>query len=151
MGKGAKGTTVPDPASDRTLDEDLIEATIRRVAEARAAREGAVAEATTVQFPGLRGVLPGFGLQDPNDWGLGFEIRGTKRPHWTGSGNSPATVGHFGRSGTFLWVDPVAGLAVACLTDRPFGAWAGEAWPVISDAILAAWRALPARNHAGNR
>ena len=98
---------------------------------------GLVAEAATVAFPGLRGVLPGFGLQDPNDWGLGFEVRGRKSPHWTGSGNSPATFGHFGRSGTFLWVDPVAGLALACLTDRPFGAWAGEAWPALSDAVLA--------------
>ena len=32
-------------------------------------------EATSVQFPGLTGVLPGFGVQRPNDWGLGFEIR----------------------------------------------------------------------------
>jgi CubicO group peptidase (beta-lactamase class C family) len=99
---------------------------------------GLVAEAATVAFPGLRGVLPGFGLQDPNDWGLGFEIRGRKSPHWTGSANAVATFGHFGRSGTFLWVDPVAGLALACVTDRPFGAWAGEAWPAISDAVLAA-------------
>jgi CubicO group peptidase (beta-lactamase class C family) len=99
---------------------------------------GLVAEAATVAFPGLRGVLPGFGLQDPNEWGLGFEIRGRKSPHWTGSGNSPAAFGHFGRSGTFLWVDPVAGLALACLTDRPFGAWAGEAWPRLSDTVLAA-------------
>ena len=99
---------------------------------------GLVTEAAAVAFPGLRGVLPGFGLQDPCDWGLGFEVRGRKSPHWTGSANSPATFGHFGRSGTFLWVDPVAGLALACLTDRPFGAWAGEAWPALSDAVLAA-------------
>ena len=99
---------------------------------------GLVAGASAVAFPGLRGVLPGFGLQDPCDWGLGFEIRGGKSPHWTGSANSPATFGHFGRSGTCLWVDPVAGLALACLTDRPFGAWAGEAWPALSDAVLAA-------------
>jgi CubicO group peptidase (beta-lactamase class C family) len=97
-----------------------------------------VREAETIAFPGLRGVLPGFGLQDPNDWGLGLEIRGTKAPHWTGSRNSPATFGHFGRTGTFLWVDPAAGVALACLTDRPFGAWAGEAWPALSDAVLEA-------------
>ena len=99
---------------------------------------GLVAQASAVAFPGLRGVLPGFGLQDPCDWGLGFEIRDGKAPHWTGAANSPATFGHFGRSGTFLWVDPAAGLALACLTDRPFGAWAGEAWPALSDAVLAA-------------
>ena len=90
-----------------------------------------------VQFPGLSGVLPGFGRQDPNDWGLGFEIRGAKTPHWTGSANSPRTFGHFGRSGTFLWVDPDAGLALGCLTDLAFGDWAVDAWPRLSDAVLA--------------
>ncbi len=69
------------------------------------------AEATSVQFPGLNGVLPGFGRWDPNDWGLGFELRDAKSPHWTGVRNSPRTFGHFGGSGTFLWVDPEAGLA----------------------------------------
>src|SRR5205823_9690920 len=67
-----------------------------------------VAQATTVVFPGLNGVLPGFGHQKPNDWGLGFEIRDHKSPHWTGAGSSPATFGHFGQSGTFLWIDPAA-------------------------------------------
>ena len=71
-------------------------------------------EARSVQFPGLGGVLPGFGRQDPNDWGLGFELRDAKSPHWTGASNSPRTFGHFGRSGTFLSVDPDAGLALAC-------------------------------------
>lgn len=95
-----------------------------------------LAEATRVVFPGLRGVLPGFGAQDPNDWGLGFEIRATKQPHWTGTRNSPATFGHFGQRGTMLWVDPDARLALVALTDRPFGPWAAEAWPVLSDAVL---------------
>ncbi|GAA2634029.1 serine hydrolase domain-containing protein [Dactylosporangium fulvum] len=99
-----------------------------------------MAEATTVQFPGVSGVLPGFGRQDPNDWGLGFEIRDGKQPHWTGSRNSPATFGHFGRTGTFLWVDPRARLAVGCLTDRDFGDWAAEVWPALSDAVLAEHR-----------
>jgi CubicO group peptidase (beta-lactamase class C family) len=97
-----------------------------------------LAEATAVQFPGLDGVLPGFGRMTPNDWGLGFELRDAKTPHWTGSRNSPRTFGHFGRSGTFLWVDPEAGLALACLTDRPFGDWAKDAWPRLADAVLVA-------------
>jgi len=96
-----------------------------------------LAEATAVQFPGLVGVLPGFGRMDPNDWGLGFELRDEKRPHWTGKQNSPRTFGHFGQSGSFLWVDPEAGLACACLADRDFGDWAKEAWPRLSDAVLA--------------
>ena len=95
-----------------------------------------LAEATAVAFPGLVGVLPDFGRREPNDWGLGFELRNGKEPHWTGTRNSPATFGHFGGSGTFLWVDPHARLACACLTDLDFGPWAKEAWPRLSDAVL---------------
>ncbi len=95
-----------------------------------------VAAATSVVFPGLAGVLPGYGRQEPNDWGLGFEIRDGKSPHWTGERSSPRTYGHFGRSGTFAWVDPNANCACVCLTDRAFGPWAIDAWPPLTDAIL---------------
>ena len=94
-------------------------------------------EARSVQFPGLEGVLPGFGRQEPNDWGLGFEVRDEKRPHWTGAHNSTSTFGHFGQSGTMLWIDPEARLGLVCLTDRPFGAWAADAWPRLADEVLA--------------
>lgn len=97
-------------------------------------------QATSAQFPTLDGVLPGFGRQQPNPWGLGVEVRGAKHPHWTGTANSEATFGHFGRAGTFLWVDPVAGLATAVLTDLDFGPWATTAWPALSDAVLQAAR-----------
>jgi CubicO group peptidase (beta-lactamase class C family) len=97
-----------------------------------------LAEATAVVFPGLGGVLPGFGRWDPNDWGLGFELKDAKQPHWTGSRNSSGTFGHFGGSGTFLWVDPELGAALGVLTDREFGDWALEAWPRYSDAVIAA-------------
>ncbi|WP_166905288.1 serine hydrolase [Mycobacterium sp. DL440] len=93
-------------------------------------------DAVTVQFPGLDGVLPGFGVQRPNDWGLGFELRDGKSPHWTGSANSARTFGHFGQSGTFLWVDPAADLALVVLTDRDFGDWTYPLWPAISDGVL---------------
>ena len=93
-------------------------------------------EAASVQFPGLVGVLPGFGRMEPNDWGLGFEVRDAKGPHWTGETNSPRTFGHFGQSGSFLWVDPEAGIACACLTDTRFGDWSKGAWPRVSDAVL---------------
>jgi CubicO group peptidase (beta-lactamase class C family) len=96
-----------------------------------------LAEATRVQLPGLSGVLPGLGRLDPLDWGLGFELRDAKVPHWTGTANSAATFGHFGGAGTFLWVDPTAQLGLVCLTDREFGPWALEAWPALSDAVLA--------------
>jgi CubicO group peptidase (beta-lactamase class C family) len=98
-----------------------------------------LAEATSVQFPGIDGVLPGFGRQTPNDWGLGFELRDDKSPHWTGSRNSARTYGHFGSkegTATFLWIDPARGLVAAALSDQSFGDWARVAWPVLSDAIL---------------
>lgn len=96
-----------------------------------------MAVATSPQFPELVGVLPGFGPQDPNPWGLGFEVRGTKQPHWTGLSNSPATFGHFGQSGTFVWIDPGIDCGLVVLTDRPFGPWAAQAWPALSDTVSA--------------
>jgi CubicO group peptidase (beta-lactamase class C family) len=114
---------------------DLLDLARELLRPTLVARE-TLAEATTVVFPGLAGVLPGYGRMDPNDWGLGFELRNAKSPHWTGTRNSPATFGHFGRSGTFLWVDPVAELALGCLTDLQFGDWAKQAWPRLSDAVL---------------
>ncbi len=95
-----------------------------------------VALATEVAFPGLDGVLPGYGRQRPNDWGLGFELRDRKHPHWTGTSSSARTYGHFGQSGTFLWVDPDAGAACVALTDRDFGEWAIDAWPAFTDGVL---------------
>ncbi|MDA8290957.1 MAG: serine hydrolase [Actinomycetota bacterium] len=116
--------------------EDLL-ALGRELLEPRLVSAETLRAATSVAFPGLAGVLPGFGRQEPCDWGLGVEIRGRKSPHWTGARNSPETFGHFGQSGTFLWVDPGARVACALLTDRPFGPWAAEAWPRLSDAVLA--------------
>jgi CubicO group peptidase (beta-lactamase class C family) len=86
-----------------------------------------LAEATAVAFPGLDGVLPGFGRQRPNDWGLGFEIRGGKSPHWTGARSSPRA---------FLWVDPDAGAACVALTDRDFAEWSVQVWPGFTDRVL---------------
>lgn len=98
------------------------------------------ADAISVQFAGLSGVLPGYGAQKPNDWGLGFEIRDDKSPHWTGTLNSGRTFGHFGQSGTFLWVDPASDLALVALTDRDFGDWAHPLWPALSDGVLREFR-----------
>ena len=98
-----------------------------------------LAQATRTVFPGLSGVLPGFGPQRTCDWGLGFEVRDGKDPHWTGARNSPATFGHFGRAGSFLWVDPDASLACCGLSAEVFGPWAAEAWPRLSDDVLAAY------------
>ncbi len=92
-------------------------------------------DAIAVQFPELSGVLPGWGLQEPCPWGLGPELKGDKHPHWMGATAPPWTLGHFGGSGTFLWVDPVAGFGCAVLTERAFDEWAVRVWPDFSDRI----------------
>lgn len=102
-----------------------------------------LADATRPHFPDLNGVLPGVGRFDPNPWGLTFEVRDRKDPHWTGRSNSERTFGHFGGSGSFVWVDPVAGLGCVALTDREFGGWALDVWTRFSDAVLVRWKPDP--------
>jgi CubicO group peptidase (beta-lactamase class C family) len=92
----------------------------------------------TVQFPGLPGVLPGVGRFDPLDWGLTFERNFGKPGHWAGTSPSREAFGHFGGAGTFLWVDPGAGVAAVVLSDREFGPWALDVWPPFTDAVLGA-------------
>jgi CubicO group peptidase (beta-lactamase class C family) len=135
LGLGAELRGSPASAMHGTL-EDLSAFGLELLAP-RLLAEETLAEATSVAFPGLSGVVPGLGRYDPCDWGLGFELRDAKEPHWTGRRNSPRTFGHFGASGTFLWVDPDAQVACACLTDLEFGEWAKRAWPLLADAILA--------------
>ena len=97
-----------------------------------------LAEATSVQFPGLDGVLPGFGRQTPNDWGLGFELRDGKSPHWTGSRNSPRDVRplRLGRDGDVPLGRSRARARRRGAHRRAFGDWAKAAWPALSDAVL---------------
>lgn len=99
------------------------------------------ASAVQVQFPGLTGLVPGVGRFDPCDWGFGFErnfgrLQTDGGPHWAGTRVSSETIGHFGAAGTFFWLDPQAKLACIALTDRPFDAWAMQAWPALSDAVI---------------
>ena len=133
---GLVGRLAGSPAHGYRGPLDDLLALGRELLEPTLVAAETLAEAVTVQFPGLTGVLPGLGRMEPNDWGLTFELRDAKSPHWTGLHNSERTFGHFGASGTFLWVDPVAGLACGVLTDQPFGEWAREAWPALSDAVL---------------
>lgn len=149
-----RGASLPDGASpahgaDGTL-EDLVCLATEMLAP-RIVSEETMARAAAVAFPGLAGVLPGFGFQDPCDWGLGFEIKDAKDPHWTGSGCSPATFGHFGRSGSFVWVDPVARVSCVGLSDRAFGPWAQRAWPALADAVLETLRDEPTAADTGAR
>jgi CubicO group peptidase (beta-lactamase class C family) len=97
--------------------------------------EETLAEMTSLQFPGLSGVLPDWGRFDPLDWGLGVQLN-TRPPSWMGRRTSPRAFGHFGGSGTFLWIDPEPGMACVALTTREFGEWAKEAWPTLSDSVI---------------
>jgi CubicO group peptidase (beta-lactamase class C family) len=134
---GMAGTRLDgSPAAGLAGPLDDLLAFARELLEPRLIAPETLREATEVAFPGLPGVLPDFGRFEPNDWGLGFELRNAKSPHWTGSQNSGRTFGHFGGSGTFLWIDPEAAAACACLTDLEFGDWAKDAWPRLSDAVL---------------
>ena len=127
------------PARDGVASvEDLAQVVAELLEPSGWLHSATLSEAASVQYSGIRGVLPGYGSQNPNDWGLGFEIRSGKQPHWTGTHNSPSTYGHFGLSGSMFWVDPERRIGLVALADRSFGDWAKTAWPALSDAVLAA-------------
>jgi CubicO group peptidase (beta-lactamase class C family) len=130
---GAELRGPPGSGLHGTLDDLLLVA--RELQAPTLVAPETLAEATTVQFPGLAGVIPEMGRFDPNDWGLGFELKDEKPGHWSGTKTSSRTFGHWGGSGAFLWVDPEAGLALGVLSDLEFGAWAKNAWPALSDAV----------------
>ena len=124
-----------DPAGGmRASLRDVLEIGKELLAPRLVADETA-AEMREVQFSGLSGVLPDWGRFDPLDWGLGVQLN-TPQPTWMGSCASRRAFGHFGGSGTFLWVEPEAGVACAALAEREFGDWAKEAWPALSDAVF---------------
>jgi CubicO group peptidase (beta-lactamase class C family) len=135
LGLGAE--LLGSPASEVHASLDDVARFARELLDPTLVHAETLAEATSVQSPGLAGVLPGVGRYDPLDWGLGFELKDAKEGHWSGTRTSPRAFGHFGGSGTFLWVDPEPRIACVCLTDREFGQWALEAWPRLSDAVLA--------------
>lgn len=140
---GMTGATLEDDASaakDAVAGLDDILAVAAELLSPTLIAPETLAEATSVQFPGLAGVVPGVGRFDPCDWALGFELRSSKIPHWMPPSASPRTFGHFGGAGTFLWVDPDAGVACAALTTTGFGPWALAAWPALGDAVLDAAR-----------
>lgn len=133
------GSTELGPSAAASMEGPLDDL-LKFAAELRAPTlisDQTLQRATSVAYPGLDGVLPGFGRQRPLDWGLGFEIKDGKSPHWTGGQNSPGTFGHFGNRGSFLWVDPGAQLALAVLSGSDFDqTWVRAAWPALSDAVL---------------
>lgn len=92
-------------------------------------------EALSPQFPELNGIVPGYGMQKPNTWGLGFELKGSKENHWTGKSMPEETAGHFGMAGTYLWIIP-GHSAMVTLTDKKFGDWAKPLWSDFNEEIF---------------
>jgi len=123
-------------AKDARLDIVNLSLFLAEIRRPRLIARDTFVEAVTTQFSELEGIVPGIGRFDPCPWGLGPEIRGNKHPHWTSPQHSPLTYGHFGGSGTFVWVDPIADVACAVLTDREFDQWALTHWPEFSTAVL---------------
>lgn len=133
---GLRGSLQGSPASEYVGPLDDLLALGRECLAPTLVAQETLDEATTAQFPGLAGVLPSWGRHEPNDWGLAFELRDDKSPHWMGSSTSRRSFGHFGQSGTFLWVDPELGAACGVLTNKDFGDWAKEAWPAFNDSVV---------------
>ncbi len=93
--------------------------------------------ALMVSRRGLRGVVPGYGSFDDNQWGLGFELKGAKSPHWLGDAMPPETAGHFGGQGSFLFIDRSRDLAAAFLSGVAFGDEHKRIWPSLTEEIVA--------------
>jgi CubicO group peptidase (beta-lactamase class C family) len=98
---------------------------------------GTLSSAVSDALGPLPGVVPDVGRFENNAWGLGFEVKDGKAPHWMPPEASPRSFGHFGGSGCFLWVDPEALTGCLALTDREFGPWALELWPALGSRVLA--------------
>jgi CubicO group peptidase (beta-lactamase class C family) len=124
-----------DPGSGMHASLNDVLAVARELLAPTLVAAETLTEMTSVQFPGLSGVLPDHGRFDPLDWGLGVQLN-TRPPSWMGTRASTRAFGHFGGSGTSLWVDPEIGAACVVLTTREFGEWAQELWPGFSDAVL---------------
>ena len=71
-------------------------------------------EATTVQFAGLGAWIPGIGRYDPNDWGLGLELRDRAEP-LDGEPGLRADA-HTSAAAPSLWADLDRRLALAVFT-----------------------------------
>jgi beta-lactamase class C len=106
---------------------------------------------TSVQFappevgpdvaPDLRDLAPRLPPLPAVEWGIGWQVKGTKRPHFSGELTSPATFGHLGATGTMAWADPRADLVCILLTNRTLASgWTDERprQAMFSNAVMAA-------------
>jgi beta-lactamase class C len=104
--------------------------------------DATVALMTTDQADGVPGGVESMKVTwNPAFWGLGWEVKGNKRRHWTGELTSERTFCHFGAAGTLLWADPERDVALAVFGNRmtihlwPF---IPARWSRLSNSLLAA-------------
>jgi CubicO group peptidase (beta-lactamase class C family) len=98
-----------------------------------------VDEMLAPQFGPLPGGVGGVGDWPDLCWGLGFDVRGQRQPHWAGASLSPRTASHFGASGTLAWLDPERGLGLVALANRgSYSGWWREPWAALGAAVTAA-------------
>jgi beta-lactamase class C len=77
------------------------------------------------------------------EWGLGWTVKGSKRPHFSGELTSAQTYGHLGATGTMVWADPAQDVACVLLTNRTLvSGWTQERprQALFSNAVMAAVR-----------
>lgn len=80
---------------------------------------------------------------NPGRWGLGWEVKGEKRRHWTGELTSSQTYCHFGHAGTLLWADPENRVALAVFANRAvthMWSFILARWARLSNSVVAAAR-----------
>lgn len=99
-------------------------------------QESTLRLAASSQYEELSGILPGFGRYEKNTFGFGFEVHGNKVPHWMSSATSPNAFGHFGASGTFMWLDPLMDKALIFLGENDFGIDHRRLWPILSERFV---------------
>src|SRR5215203_5559930 len=103
--------------------------------------EAATSLMSTDQTMGVPGGVESARVRwDPGRWGLGWEVKGEKRRHWTGDFTSPRTFCHFGHAGTLLWGDPERDIALAVFANRTVTHMWGfilPRWARLSNAVIA--------------
>lgn len=99
-----------------------------------------VREMTTDQANGIPGGVESMAaIWDPASWGIGWEVKGTKRRHWTGTKSSPDTFCHWGQAGTLTWVDPQRRLGVSVFANRSVRSlwpFRPQRWSELNDALV---------------
>ncbi len=96
-------------------------------------------EMVTDQVNGAEGGVESmYTIWDPGFWGLGWEVKGSKPRHWSGTKTSPDTWVHWGFAGTLCWFDPQRELGVAVFANRSVtSGWMFRParWVTLSDAL----------------